>query len=139
MNKYFPRFVMGLVLLVSLVAIATCRKEPTPVQVGYKSVGGHLNLDVKVTDLKESKSYVLSLNGKVGQDGNDSLKHFGVYGPQGVYDFDTVSTDQQGNLLYQGGVALPDGKYDVTFLIKDKDADYKPIIVRDHWRFEITN
>ena len=139
MSKHIFRPILGLTFLVLMITIS-CSRTPTPVRLDYESTGDRLNLDLEVTGLRKSAPYFLSLNGKVNQDGNDCLARFKQkYGSEWYYDFASVDTDQKGKLSYKKPVILPKCKYDVTFLIKDaSDPKYTSVIVRDHWRFEIT-
>jgi len=129
-------------ILVSIgvfVLLSPClAKDPIPTMLKYEAAGNQLALDISIKNLKKEAPYVLCLNGKEGQDGNDLLKKFGKWGNQGKYDFKTVYSSSEGVLSYKDKIELPEGRYDVTFVVKDKNNDYKPVFSEDHWRFTIS-
>ncbi|MDQ1353563.1 MAG: hypothetical protein QG657_3869, partial [Acidobacteriota bacterium] len=110
-----------------------------PTKFDYSASKGKLNIDLVVPNLKSSASYVLCLNGKSGLDGNEAICQSGgkKYGPECYLDFKTVFSNKQGNLSYTGTVSLVSSKYDVTFLIKDVEDNYKAVVIIDHCKFEI--
>ena len=89
-------------------------------------------------NLSQSRPYVLSVNGKVGQDGNTELMKYGAFGGEGYYDFAEKYSDSKGAFLQEFEVTLPPGKYDVTVLLKDKASpNYTPVFSRDHVHFTV--
>ena len=93
--------------------------------------------EVEANGLKLNTDYVLSLNGKEGRPGNEQLKKFGEYDGEGYYDFIPVRSDDNGYLKEPFTLNdLPNGKYDIKFLIKEL-PDYDTVIAYDFMKFEI--
>ena len=63
-----------------------------------KNKDNQLNMNIAVNGLKADHAYILSVNGKPGEPGNDDLKRFSKTDGEGYYDFEEVRTDNQGNV-----------------------------------------
>lgn len=102
-----------------------------------KNKDNRLTINIELSGVKVSHSYVLILNGKPGKPGNDILKRFSKTDGEGYYDFGEVKTDSQGN-VHGDFIArnLPSGLYEVKFLVKDK-SDYKVVLLNDNLYFAI--
>jgi hypothetical protein len=128
--------VAGLLVLGG-IALQACGGQPAAVRLEYGVSGEALVLDVDITGLRKESPYQMSLQGKAGQDGNECLRTFKASGEDGSMDLLAVYTDARGRLTYRGEVDLPRCKYDVAFVVKDSIAGHVPVLVREHWRFEI--
>ena len=93
--------------------------------------------EVEARGLKPNTYYVLSLNGKEERPGNEQLKKFGEYDGEGYYDFAQVRSGDNGYLTVSFTLNdLPNGEYDIKFLIKELPG-YDVVIAYDFMRFEI--
>ena len=124
-------------LVLGGIALPACGGQPAPVRLEYGVSGDGLVLDVDITGLRKESPYQLSLQSEAGHKGNDCLRVFKSSGEDGSMDLLAVYTDARGRLVYQGEIELPRCKYDVAFVVKDSTAGHVPVLVREHWRFEI--
>ena len=129
------RRVVPAVVMMLLLALA-CRGEAQN-RADYKETHEGLEIDLDWAGLKKDAPYVLTLNGKVGQDGNECLRRYKDWGGEGYYDLPEVNSDARGRLTYKRSVKLPKGKYHVTFLLKDVEDKHKVVMFRNNWRFEV--
>jgi hypothetical protein len=101
-----------------------------------KSKGAFI-ASIKLTGLEPKKAYKLCLNGEQGRDGNELLIRYGRDGQNGKYDFQTVTTDSFGSASGKIKVALPKGRYDVKFFVKDIADKYVCVLHNDDLQFEV--
>ncbi len=117
------------------------RPIPTPTTINIEYEGGaQFTGRISGHGLKPESEYMLTLNGKAGQVGNEALlRDFATKDDEGVYDFMRIRTDARGDVS-AGFTAkdLPSGRYDVTFLVKETLGDWKPVYTKDHVVFTIT-
>lgn len=125
----------------NVMPITTHGTPPTPsVKINVEYEGG-TQFTGRITGrgLKPDSEYMLTLNGKGGQAGNEALKQFGESDGEGVYDFMQIRTNSKGDISADFTAEdLPSGKYDVTFLMKETGDNWKSVYIRDHVRFTIT-
>ncbi|MFC2171804.1 hypothetical protein ACFLU6_04130 [Acidobacteriota bacterium] len=128
---------LGVIIAVTL--LLGCGDDNAPiVKLKYnKSEGTEFTGEVRADNLKKNSAYAFSINGKVGQDGNEQLLKHGNWGGQGYNDFEQVDTDKNGSFSASFRVPLAEGKYDVTFILKDVADEYRPIYVEDHVSFTV--
>jgi hypothetical protein len=136
MKKFYG---MLTVLMVTIVILGCSKCAAAKITLSYEKEGSKFIGQIDANDLKKNSSYMLCLNGKVGQDGNEQLKKYGEYGGEGYYDFMEIETDEQGHFTSKIDVELPEGKYNVTFLVKDVSAQYKAIFIKNYVKFVIKN
>jgi hypothetical protein len=102
--------------------------------------GEQITVSLSAQGLRPDSEYMLTLNGKIGQAGNEELKVFGVRDGQGVYDFMRARTDSQGRISASCELDdLEPGRYDVTILVKETWDDWTPVYIGDHFIFTVTS
>jgi hypothetical protein len=95
----------------------------------YDHYTGRLAGRLTLAGLLPNHTYVLTVNGRPGRPGNENLRM--QYGVERYHDFMELETDAQGavnNVPFQ--IDLPIGRYDLKFLVKDKD-DWKVVLHND--------
>lgn len=129
--------VLPLVLILIVGCSGNGSGNAAEIKLSYDKVGPQFKGEISAKGLKKLKSYVLCVNGKVGQAGNNQLLRYGNWGGEGYHDFMEVETDNEGRFSSKFVVELQVGEYDVTFLLKDVSDKYKPIFVKNHVQFTI--
>ena len=92
---------------------------------------------VGLEGLQPRHKYILTLNGNPEREGNDRLPTPVPGNPREHYlDFQTIMTDDQGRYEALYAIALPAGKFDVRFYVKDT-ADFKIVLYHDFFPFVV--
>ena len=95
---------------------------------------GRFKGEISLKGLAPSHFYILTINGKPGQDGNDLLPQ--RYNNEGYFDFQEIETDSNGNYKGRFNRKLKIGDYDVKFFVKDK-SDFQIVLHNDFLFFTI--
>lgn len=128
---------VSLLCMVLFVTAIGCSSPPS-FNLSYDKTGKTFKGKITAENLKKNSAYLLSINGKEDQVGNEELKKFGIWQTrQGYYDFDMVYSDDSGNLSYEFEIELPASDYHVTFLVKDEQNNQSSIYSNDFVRFTI--
>jgi len=95
---------------------------------------------LELTGLTPNETYLLTLNGKVGDPGNEQLKTVQdkvTSEGEGFADVGQVTADETGQIARDVEFALPRGEYDVKFFVKQGRDPWKVVLYNDVVRFSI--
>ena len=130
----------SIALLAVIGALVSGCALPPDFDFEYNSAETQFTGKITGYNLGPKGYYMLCINGKIGQAGNDILwKHYERLGGEGYYNFKKVKTDAKGSFEEEFSVELPEGEYDVTFLVKDMQTkNWDCIFIEDHVQFTVS-